>query len=206
MASTSPAIVDTLSKFQCLGKEMHLVHSPCAGAENKRAELYTPDMADAIHSAIQEEALNQRATAAMASVPRVKGECDDAEYEIIGRLDPTGHREKLGPEGFWCTMITRTLAPGDPLARSPPAIKAIMDKLMDLREHNVWDESNSVEASAVASPVECKTRTYNGRVGSAQRTADGGAGRRWAHQGADISVGPEGNCPSSPPGYNKQRF
>ena len=151
VASTSPAIIDTLSKFQCPGKEMHPVHSPCAGAETKRTELYTPDMADAIHSAIQEEALSQRATAAMASVPKVRGECDDAEDEMIGRLDPTGHREKLGPEGLWCTMITKTLAPGDPLARSPPAIKAIMDELMDLREHNVWDEANPVEASEVAS-------------------------------------------------------
>ena len=34
-------------------------------------------MADAILSAIQEEALSQRATAAMASVPKVSGECDD---------------------------------------------------------------------------------------------------------------------------------
>ena len=56
------------------------------------------------------------------------------------------------------------------------------------------------------SPVESKTRTHNGRVGSAQRTADGGAGRSWAEQGADISVGPEGNRPFSPPGYRKQLF
>ena len=43
---------------------LHPLHSPCAGAETKRTELYTPDMADATHSAIQEEALSQRATAA----------------------------------------------------------------------------------------------------------------------------------------------
>ena len=61
-------------------------------------------MADAIHSAIQDEALSQRATAAIASVPKVRGECDDAEDEMIGRLDPTGHREKLGPEGLWRTI------------------------------------------------------------------------------------------------------
>ena len=89
---------------------MHPVHSPCAGAETKRTVLYTPDMADAIHSAIQEESLSQRATAAMASVPKVRGECDDAENEMIGRLDPTEHREKLGPERLWCTIITKTLA------------------------------------------------------------------------------------------------
>ena len=48
-------------------------------------------------------------------------------------------------------MITKILATGDPLARSPLAIKAIMDELTDLREHNVWDEANPVEASEVAS-------------------------------------------------------
>ena len=106
---------------------------------------------NAIHSAIQEEALSQRATAAVASVPKVRGECDDAEDEIIGRLDPTGHREKLGPERPWCTMITKNLAPGDPLACSPPAVKAIMDEFIEFREHNVWDEANPVEASEVAS-------------------------------------------------------
>ena len=36
--------------------------------------------------------------------------------------------------------------------------------------------------------VESKTRTHNGRVESARRRADGGVGRRWAKQGADISV------------------
>ena len=48
-------------------------------------------------------------------------------------------------------MITKTLAPDYPLARSPPANKAIMDELVDLREHNVWDETNPVEASEVTS-------------------------------------------------------
>ena len=67
VASTSPAVIDTLNKFQCPGKELHPVHSPCAGGETKRTVLYAPDMADAIHSAIQEEAPSQRATAAMAS-------------------------------------------------------------------------------------------------------------------------------------------
>ena len=47
-------------------------------------------------------------------------------------------------------MITKTLQPSDPLVRSPPAIKAIIDELADLREHKVWDEANPVEASEVA--------------------------------------------------------
>ena len=79
VASTSSAIVDTLSKFQCSGKELHPVHSPCAGAETKKTALYTSDMADAIPSAIQEEALSLHATAAMVSVLKVREECDDAE-------------------------------------------------------------------------------------------------------------------------------
>ena len=70
---------------------------------------------------------------------------------MIGRQDRTEHRKKFGPERLWSMMITKTLAPGDPLAHSPPAIKAIIDKLMDLREHNVRDESNPVETSEVAS-------------------------------------------------------
>ena len=64
----------------------------------------------------------------MASVPKVRGECDDVEDEMIGRLDSIGHREKLGSEGLWCKMITKIRARGDPLARSPPAIKAIVDE------------------------------------------------------------------------------
>ena len=39
---------------------------------------------------------------------------------------------------------------------------------------------------------------------SAQRTV--GGGRSWAKQVADISVGPEGNRPSSLPGYRKHLF
>ena len=58
----------------------------------------------------------------------------------------------------------------------------------------------------VGKPVESKTRTHNGRVGSARRRADGGAGRRWAEQGADISVALEANRPSGPPAHCKQLF
>ena len=47
----------------------------------------------------------------------------------------------------------------------------------------------------VPTTVESKTRTHNGRVGSAQRTADGGAGRSWANQAAEISVGSEAIVP-----------
>ena len=47
-------------------------------------------------------------------------------------------------------------------------------------------------------PVESKTRIHNGRFGSARRRAYSGAGRRWAEQGADISVALEANRPAGP--------
>ena len=53
--------------------------------------------------------------------------------------------------------------------------------------------------STFSTPVESKIRTHNGRVESARRRADGGVGRRWAEQGADISVALEANRPSGPP-------
>ena len=55
-------------------------------------------------------------------------------------------------------------------------------------------------------PVESKTRIHDVRVGSAQGMRDIGAGRSWAKQVADISVGPESSHPSSLPGYCKQLF
>ena len=55
-------------------------------------------------------------------------------------------------------------------------------------------------------PVEFTTRTHNGRVGSARRRADGGAGRCWAEQSADISVALEASRPSGPPAHCKQLF
>ena len=60
--------------------------------------------------------------------------------------------------------------------------------------------------TVVSTPVESKNRTHNGRVGSARRRADGGAGRRWAKQGADISVALEANRPSGFPAQCKQPF
>ena len=50
-----------------------------------------------------------------------------------------------------------------------------------------------------------KTRPHNGRVGSARRRAEGRAGRRWAKQGADISVALEANSPSGPPARCKEK-
>ena len=39
----------------------------------------------------------------MMLIPKVRGECYDAEDEMIGRQDPTEYPEKLEPEGLWRT-------------------------------------------------------------------------------------------------------
>ena len=77
---------------------------------------------------------------------------------------------------------------------------------MTMKQDDIIIFSDMRCMNTITGTVESKTRTHNGRVGSARRTADGGAGRSWAEQGADISVGPEANRPSSPPGYRKQLF
>ena len=131
------------------GKRNYILSTPPVAVARPGGRSCTPrtwpTRSTQLYVHVKEEALSQRASAAMASVPKVKGECDDAEDEMIGRLDTTGHREKLGPEGLWCAMITKTLQPNDPLA-----IKTIMDELTDLQEHNVWDEANPVEANEMA--------------------------------------------------------
>ena len=77
------------------------------------------------------------------------------------------------------------------------------DHNLELELCQMWtqEQENKIKPQGSSRPVESKTRTHNGRVRSAQRTADCGAGRNWAKQGADIS---EGNRPSSPVGYRKQ--
>ena len=65
-------IIYTLCKLLCSEKESLPVHSFCSGVETKIAKLYTSYMADAIHSAIQREALSQRAAAAIVSVPKIR--------------------------------------------------------------------------------------------------------------------------------------
>ena len=66
---------------------MHSVHALCAGAETLITELYTPDIADTIHSAIKKEALSQCATAVMVSVPKVREEYH--ENDMIAALPPS---------------------------------------------------------------------------------------------------------------------
>ena len=150
IATTSGAIHDLLGKFRCPGKDVHPEHAACAGRETKRTENYTLAMADAVHLAIKEESLSFRASAALVAIPGVRGEHDDAENDMMDIPDPSGHREKIGGDVLWCALITKTLAPGDPLSRSPPALKAIDDELTDLRAHHVWDETNPKEAQDVA--------------------------------------------------------
>ena len=71
-----------------------------------------------------------------------------------------------------------------------------------------WLPNSGTTPFCLCKPFSCKacpgTRTHNGRVGSARRRADGGVGRRWAEQGADISVALEANSPSGPPAHCKK--
>ena len=90
----------------------------------------------------------------------------------------------------------------DKFPNMPCMKKAYRDKWASIH----WSEGRNEERLRFNGPVESKTRTHNRQVDSARRTADGGAGRSWAEQGADISVGPEANRPSSPSGYRKQLF
>ena len=83
-----------------------------------------------------------------------------------------------------------------------PCMKRVLTFNVELVE--LVNGDLEVVVKVVEIPVESKTRTHNGRVGSARRRADGGAGRRWAEQSADISVALEANSPSGPPAHCKQ--
>ena len=150
VATNCPAVSNALSSFICPGKNVHPVHAPCAGTETKKTELYTKAMADAVHNAIREEALSYRARHAMAAIPEMESEFEESYQDLSDSTDPNGHRPKLGPEGLWCTMITKTLAPSDPLCRSPPAIASVDKELANLREIPTWDEQNPREAAEIA--------------------------------------------------------
>ena len=147
IATTAPGIVGALSGFQCPG---HEAHEPCAGQETKRTEGYTPTMAKAIHKGIREEALAHKARCALAVTDIDLLEHQDAIDEMRAIPEPDGHREKDGmPRGLWCTLATKTLHPGDPMCRSPPALEAVASELSDLRSVPTWDEEQPKEADAL---------------------------------------------------------
>ena len=147
IATSSPRVAEELGKFQCPG---HEVHEPCAGAETKRTEAYTPEMAQAVHRAIRDQAVGYRARVALAAMTPVDWEHDDAIHDLEQIPEPTGHREKCGRPGLWCAMVTRTLHPSDPMSRHPGALAAIQDELKDLRSHPAWDEAHPIEAAELA--------------------------------------------------------
>ena len=93
--------------------------------------------------------------------------------------------------------IEGSARPGDICPSCPRGYRRQLSRTF-LRKHE--------QSTSYLKPVESKTRTHNGRVGSARRTAHGGAGRSWAEQGADNSVGPEADRPCSSPRYHKQLF
>ena len=125
---------------------MHLMHHPCAGKETKRTEGYTDEMAEVIHAAHHEEAIDVRATSALtakSTEATTTGELGAEAGQMFappGELEveaermfasPPGHRPKNCPPGLWCSLVTKTTQPKDPLFRCPQAIKAIDVDCMD---------------------------------------------------------------------------
>ena len=143
VATSSPALAQSLCKFECCGEELH---EPCAGQETRRTENYTPRMAAAIHKAMREQALSNRASIALTVIDQGIFEHDEASMELDDMPDPSGHREKNAAPGIWCSLVTKTLHPGDPLCQSPPALECVRSELEDLRSVPTWDEDHPVES------------------------------------------------------------
>ena len=148
--TSSPTIIEKLRDRQCPGKDAHPSHHPCSGEDAKLSECYTPMMADLIHEAVREESLSFRAAKAMVAAQPVESEYAEAEEEMSNLPKPAGHRPKLGPEGLWCAMVTKSLPPGDPLCKHPKAKEALEKELSDLRSKGTWDEDDPREAAEVA--------------------------------------------------------
>ena len=150
------------------------MHHPCAGKETKRTEGYTDEMAEVIHAAHHEEALDVRATSALtakSTETTATGELSPGESSLKHPLPqdnsekhdhtlavevaqmfapPPGHRPKNCPPGLWCSLATMTIHPKDPLVRCPQAIKAIDVERMDLEKMGTWDTAHPFEAENAA--------------------------------------------------------
>ena len=151
IATTSPSMVHRLESKVCPGPDHHPVHTPCAGQITKMTEGYTDVMAEIVHAAIQDDALLRRASGAIAILKdKWQDEYEDAIESMNGMPEPSGHREKVGNEGLWCAMVTKTLHPSDPMRNDPGAKAALNDELGDLRSYPVWDEEEPIEAKALA--------------------------------------------------------
>ena len=174
VATSSKKLADRLGKYQCAGPSVHLMHHPCAGKETKRTEGYTDEMAEEIHAAHHEEALDVRATSALtakSTETAATGELDPGEpslnhqppqndpekydHALAAEVEqmfasPPGHRPKNCPPGLWCSLVTKTIHPKDPLVRCPQAIKAIDVERMDLEKMGTWDSAHPFEAENAA--------------------------------------------------------
>ena len=51
---------------------------------------------------------------------------------------------------LWCSMVTKTLSPKDPMCHDPRARAAIQKELADLRSVPTWDEMNVMEGAQAA--------------------------------------------------------
>ena len=68
---------------------------------------------------------------------------------------PPGHRPKNCPPGLWCSLVTKTTHPKDPLVRCLQAIKAIDVERIDLQKMGTWDTAHPFKAenAAAATPM-----------------------------------------------------
>ena len=68
---------------------------------------------------------------------------------------PPGHRPNNCPPGLWCSLVTRTIHPKDPLVRCPQAIKAIDVDCMDLEKMGTWDTATLPAAILMHTSLGC---------------------------------------------------
>ena len=154
VATSSPKLFDRFEPLRCTNDHEHC---PCAGGETKRTELYTDTMVGHIHMAVDEEAKDRRARISMAVMEKVaedaRLEAQLSEYggpDAETQLPADGHRPKVMSEPLWCSMVTKTLSPKDPLRHDPRAKAAIQKELSDLRGVPTWDEVNVMEGAQAA--------------------------------------------------------
>ena len=134
--TTSKHMVEGFKDKKCPGPEVHATHTPCAGSETKRTEEYTDAMTDIAHEAVARDARDNGAPDVTAPVEE-NPECE--------ANDEDQHRPHQSEPGLWCSLVTKTLHPRDPAARSPKARKAIMKELADLRFMTTWEEDKPFE-------------------------------------------------------------
>ena len=128
---------DVLSGMRCPGNEQHPQHAPCQGADTLMSGFYTETLVDLIHEAYARHKQQQETPVAMA-LKRAEAFLDDVNRQLEvdtattkgcpadPYVDPLAkawqeHRQRFGNNGMWNAMVTTSLHPSDPQARSPEA-------------------------------------------------------------------------------------